>query len=443
MDGCGMNINLPSAFVSRMSRQMKDEWSVMHECFVDEPLRGARLNSSRNLMPFPQPDYQKKIPWEPYGFYLDPDSAAGSSLWHEAGMFYIQEPSAMIPAQVMDARPGERILDLCAAPGGKTCQMALAMQGEGLIVSNEPVVKRARILSRNVERMGIPNCLVVSAYPQALATKWHGGFDGVMVDAPCSGEGMFRRHPETADEWSEASAAGCAERQMEILRHAARMVRPGGRLVYSTCTWNPEENEKNVERFLNEHPDFCPEPFMLSGIDGKNGMFTAYPHRIRGEGQFAARLRRSGSGESELKEDKSIPAPRGSEEKLFSSQFPWLPAPDRRIGNLFAAAGFLPDISGISAVRIGTHIGEIRAGCVIPDHAAAVSFTTRLKNTAELSAGQAIRYMRGETIEMEKPGWAVITCKGIPLGWGKGNGGIIKNHLPKALRKNRLNIEWL
>ena len=243
-------------------------------------------------------DAEDRVPWCPEGRVLRGDSPAGQTIAHEAGAFYLQEPGAMIPAAVMNARPGERILDLCAAPGGKSTQMGAGMRGEGLLICNEPVPKRAAVLSRNIERMGIGNAIVTCAWPEQLAARWPGGFDGVLADVPCSGEGMFRREPESRLEWSPEKAAGCAKRQAEILEEAARLVRDGGRLVYSTCTYNPEENEENVLRFLEKHPEFEPESFSLPGAESRNGMLLCLPHQMKGEGQFAALLRKKGSGES-------------------------------------------------------------------------------------------------------------------------------------------------
>ena len=209
-------------------------------------------------------------------YYLDPDSKAGSTVLHEAGAFYIQEPSAMLPAAVLDAQPGEKIIDLCAAPGGKSTQIGCAMRGTGLLVCNEPVFRRAQILSRNIERIGLPNALVTCALPAQLAEQWREGFDAVLVDAPCSGEGMFRRDPMTRAEWSPERTVGCAQRQREILASAAELVRPGGRLIYSTCTYNPEENEQNAAWFISAYPEFHTEAFAVPGINAPDGMFTCY-----------------------------------------------------------------------------------------------------------------------------------------------------------------------
>ena len=216
-----MRTDLPEAFVRRIRAQLGAGSEAFFEAMSQPPVRGLRMNPLREGGRVPFRDAGDRIPWCPEGWEIPADSTAGVTIAHEAGAFYLQEPGAMIPARVMDARPGERILDLCAAPGGKSTQMGADMRGEGLLVCNEPVPRRAAILSRNMERMGIPHSAVICAWPEKLADRWSEGFDGVMVDAPCSGEGMFRRNPEAAAEWSEEKALGCAARQREILEAAA------------------------------------------------------------------------------------------------------------------------------------------------------------------------------------------------------------------------------
>ena len=258
------------------------------------------------------------------------------------------------------------------------------------------------------------------------------------MDAPCSGEGMFRRDPETRGEWTAEQAAGCARRQEEILREAARFVRPGGRLVYATCTYNPEENERNVERFLAEHPDFEPESFSLPGAEGKNGMFLCLPHRTAGEGQFAARLRRSGESERP-RFGRPFPRPGKAEAALLREQFPGLPEADAVFGNILAAMPDAPELKGVRVLRAGLHLAEIRGKNAVPDHAAAYYAAECMRRT-ELPPAEALRYMAGEQGPGRETGWTVVCCRGIPLGWGKGSEGIIMNHYPKGLWNSRLTI---
>ena len=429
-----MNIQLPEDFTERMRQQLGNELPAFLHALDETPVRGIRLNPLKRAEAADIIAGNDRIPWAGEGFYLAPDSAAGSTVLHEEGAFYIQEPGAMIPAAALDAKPGEMILDLCAAPGGKSTQIGCSMQGKGLLVCNEPVPKRAQILSRNIERIGLPNTIVTCAMPEQLAKQWPEGFDAVMVDAPCSGEGMFRREPETRNEWTSEKAAGCAERQRGILSAAAELVRPGGRLVYSTCTYNPEENEQNVRWFLHTFPEFRSEAFALPGLNAPEGMFTCYPHRQRGEGQFAALFRKAGEGNAALPADHSMPSAPKAESAIFRNAFPDLPQPTHLFGSTLVSLPFMPDIKGIRILRAGLHLGETRGKIAIPDHAAALCFRTSGINAFDMSPEQAKQYMAGETIGADTEGWVLMRCQGLTAGWGKGSHGMIKNHYPKGLR---------
>lgn len=342
----------------------------------------------------------------------------------------------MLPAAVLNPQKGEKVLDLCAAPGGKTTQLALRLAGTGLIVCNEPVGKRAQILSRNVERMGIPNALVVSAMPRQLADRWPGGFDAVQVDAPCSGEGMFRRHPETRDEWTPESPAGCAKRQAEILDCAAEMVRPGGRMVYSTCTMNQEENEDTVAAFLERRPDFALQPFSLPGADAPEGMLTCYPHRMRGEGHFVALLVRRGEDEARLPADVSLPKPDKQQIKALRDFCPDAPQPTAALGDTLVCLPLCPDVKGLKVLRVGLHLGQLKGKVFQPDHAWAVSITPPPLPRVELTEEQARLYQSGEVIPAQGvKGYVLPVLKGLPLGFGKVSDGMMKNHYPKGLRR--------
>ena len=294
---------LPIAFVRRIQEQLGPDAAAYFAAMEEPWHRGLRLNPMKPL-PADHPlhsDLLEPVPWHDGGWYLHNDSTLGAHPLHEAGAYYIQEPSAMTAVSVLNPQPGERVLDLCAAPGGKSTQIAGMLAGEGLLVCNEPVPSRAKILSRNIERMGIRNALVVSADPDQLCAKWQNCFDAILVDAPCSGEGMFRRHPETRLEWDEQSPAGCAARQTRILNAAVQMLKPGGRLVYSTCTLNLVENEQVVSQLLDEHSELICVPFSLPVGQGENaavmeapdGMLHLYPHQFKGEGHFVAQVRKA------------------------------------------------------------------------------------------------------------------------------------------------------
>ena len=224
---------LPEAFLTRIRQQLGDEYEDFLKS-LERPravaLRFNPLKGERPMLPF----VGEPVPWEPQGFYYDPDSRPGLHVYHEAGVYYLQEASAMAPVALLDPQPGEKVCDLCAAPGGKTTQIAGRMNGEGFLLCNEINPKRAKILSRNIERMAVSNALVTNEHPANLAKRYPGFFDRVLVDAPCSGEGMFRKEEAAVTDWSQETVEMCARRQAEILHSAALLVRRGGRLVYST-----------------------------------------------------------------------------------------------------------------------------------------------------------------------------------------------------------------
>ena len=427
----------PEAFLERMAGQLGDELPAFLRALEEPSQRGIRLNPLKPSKTSPM-GLGSPVSWAANGYYLSADSDAGAVSLHEAGAWYLQEPSAMLPAAVLNAHPGETVLDLCAAPGGKSTQLGASMGGQGLLICNEPVPKRALILSRNIERMGITNALVVSAMPDKLSARWPEGFDAIQVDAPCSGEGMFRRHPETRDEWSPENAAGCAKRQAEILDAAAKMVRPGGRMVYSTCTLNPMENEDVIHAFLAAHSDFSLEPFHLPGADGASGMLTCYPHRMQGEGHFVALLRRQGNGVASLPADSSLPKP--SKEQLqayraFAGKD--APVPTHLMGEVLVSMPDCPDVRGLKVLRCGLHLGSVRGKLFMPDHAWAVAADVPDFPQVDLSAEDAARYLKGEALDISHApkGWVLAAHSGLCLGWGKCSDGQMKNHYPKGLRR--------
>ena len=284
---------LPEAFLQRMEAQLGSEYPAFLES-LERPravaLRFNPLKGERPVLSF----VGAPVPWEPEGFYYDPETRPGLHVYHEAGVYYLQEASAMAPVALLDPKPGERVCDLCAAPGGKTTQIAGRMLGRGFLVCNEINPKRAKILSRNIERMGVANALVTNEHPETLASRFPGFFDRVLVDAPCSGEGMFRKEEAAVTDWSQETVQMCARRQREILDSAARLVSPGGRLVYSTSTFAPEEDEETVGAFLEAHPEFTPEPVEAPWfVPGENASYRMWPHKLLGEGHFAAVLRKT------------------------------------------------------------------------------------------------------------------------------------------------------
>lgn len=405
--------------------------------YEEPPLRGLRV---RPGLP-PPPDAGDRVPWEEGGYYLPLDSQAGSDPTHEAGAYYLQEPSAMIPAALLRPRPGERVLDLCAAPGGKSTQMASYMRGRGVLVCNEPSASRAQVLSRNLERMGVPNAVAVSAMPEELCRRWPAFFDKILVDAPCSGEGMFRRHPETRLEWNAASPAGCAQRQSRILNCAALMLRPGGLLAYSTCTFNAVENDGVVAAFLKEQPAFSLVPFSLPGLPESDGTLHIWPHQVKGEGHFVALLQKEGA-------DPARPGAFGSglprigkreaglAEEFLREHVTACPPPNALFGGkLVSVPEDAPNLSGVKTLRAGLTLGEIKGRVFVPDHALALACPAL--RTVQVTREQARLYQAGQTLQTEESlrGFYALALGGVNLGWGKASDGQMKNHYPKGLRR--------
>lgn len=437
---------LPSAFLMRMQRLLGDEYDAFLASYERPRNTGLRLNPSKaaDVSTF----VSEPIPWEPNGFYLKADTRPGLSALHEAGAFYLQEPSAMAPARLLDAQPGETVLDLCAAPGGKSTQIAAAMQGQGLLICNEIHPKRARILSSNIERLGIANALVLNEHPARLEAHFPQFFDRILVDAPCSGEGMFRKEDAAVTDWSEETVAMCADRQREILASASAMLKPGGRLVYSTCTFSPEENEGVISDFLHAHPDFSIEeleipwfdrgrPEWISNpADGLEHTFRLWPHKLRGEGHFAAVLRRDGEIPLSGQSTKAAALPKEISSFLNENQIRVSGLPISFGETWFLAPPELPELKGLRVERAGLELGQLRKGRFVPSHALALwlkDFPVCADFPAE--SAEIAAYLRGETLHGTQTGWTLITVNGISLGWAKGADGILKNHYPKGLRR--------
>ena len=345
----------------------------------------------------------------------------------------------MSAVALLDPQPGEKICDLCAAPGGKTTQIAGRMMGEGFLLCNEINPKRARILGQNIERMGVANALVTNEHPQRLADKYAGFFDRVLIDAPCSGEGMFRKEESAVTDWSQETVEMCARRQAEILHSGAQLLKPGGRLVYSTCTFAPEENEQAIENFLHAHPEFVREPVEAPWFTpAGEGAFRLWPHKLLGEGHFAAVLRKTGGEEDDVRSlgGEKLPKEWNDFAKELKIQLPQGKA--LFFGNsLYWVPLEMPDIHRIKVVRPGLELGEVKKNRFEPAHALAL-WLRKCENIQNFPAkSKEIRsFMQGQVLPGTVRGWCLITADGYTLGWGKGDGNSIKNHYPKGLRRN-------
>lgn len=408
--------------------------------------RGIRLNPLKcgesvlfDALPFSI----KPAPFSPYSFYIPAEAEKiGSLPMHHAGAFYAQEPSAASAVTVLDPQPGEKILDLCAAPGGKSTQIAALLEGRGLLWSNEYVRSRANILLSNLERIGARNAVVSCCHPEKLCTALAGFFDRVLVDAPCSGEGLFRREEQAVLDWSEKHVEACAVRQLAILESAASAVRTDGLLVYSTCTFSQEENEGVISSFLERHPDFEPAECKVSF--GRPGALQC-THRIfpmdGGEGHFVAAMRRRSENPCRVRPYRvSQKAERAAAEELFRSVFQGecfgRIEPFRE--NFCILPEALPELSGLDILRAGVMLGTRRGERIEPAHALFMAARPEeLQNVVSLrhNSPEIYAYLRGEEIETDRAsGYAGVSVDGVVTGFGKISNGRLKNHYPKGLR---------
>lgn len=477
---------LPAAFVEEMKALFEklpgvsaSELPLFLESLQGERSFGLRRNPlkyAREEFEESMPFSLERVPWAEEGYFYRKEEQPGKSPYHEAGAFYMQEPSAMIAAGLLGAKPGEAVLDLCAAPGGKSTQIAGEMRGEGLLMCNEYVPARAGILSRNMERMGITNCVILSESAERLAARFPLFFDRVLVDAPCSGEGMFRKEEQALVQWSPENVAMCAERQKEILEEAAKCVRPGGVLLYSTCTFSEAEDEEVVREFLEKHREFRPDETILPERLGKAGICPGglpgtvrmWPHKLCGEGHFAARLLKTGTAMEAYSErpaegtgnlqkagrnlrhaesgSQGRKAP-GQEAETHFQEFcrRYLRAAYRdslesagrlvwKKESLFLVPKGAPDLSGLRVERGGLFLGEAKKGRFEPSHTWAMAL--RKEDVLQsLEAEDPMAYLRGETLQNKGlNGWLCVSVQGKPLGWGKAGGNIVKNHYPRGLR---------
>lgn len=463
---------LPKDFEEKMKRLLKDEWDAFIDCYENGKYQALRINALKQ-----HPDNESKkesfhhfilgmlgmdemvpVPWAENGYYYDANLRPGKHVFHEMGLYYIQEPSAMSAAGLLDVRPGEKVLDLCAAPGGKSTQLAASLQGKGLLVANEIHPARCKILSQNMERMGIGNALVTNEEPGALAARFPVFFDKILVDAPCSGEGMFRKNPDAMSEWSLDSVKICANRQADILKKAAVMLKPGGRLVYSTCTFSPEEDEMSIAHFVKTHPDFeiervnspffdpaRPEWANEDGDDfGLEYTYRLWPHKLHGEGHYVAVLKKketchhpvddtivcceNGKAEqvitqSKKKNKRKQTLKKGTGDNLTKDQKQSLETVYREMlgaevietlseaqyilygDNLYALPQGIFSINGIKVERPGLQIGTFKKDRFEPAHALALALKkedVKLYVNLPLDDSRVNGYFRGESFFIQE-----------------------------------------
>jgi len=467
-------VPIPALFLERMQKLLIDEYTAFAESLNAAPKSGLRVNTLKltaeefkAISPFA---LGEKVPWCPAAFILDGEERPGLHPYHMAGLYYMQDPSAMSPAELLAPMPGERVLDLAAAPGGKTTHLAALMQGRGLLVANEIKDKRVGHLAQNVERWGAGNVVVTNESPERLADHFGAYFDRVLVDAPCSGEGMFRKDMGARIDWSFEMVAGCAVRQKNILNVAAKLVRPGGYLLYSTCTFAPEEDEAVVNGLLNglaptepgqadlngqnkfevvalrQFAGFMPgRPEWLGGMTaapGLSGAVRLFPHRLDGEGHFACLLRKKdGGAEGHTGETRRVRLSkefwglwRGFAEDVLSVDL--TEERLRVVGErLYYVPEENPDFGRLRIVHPGVWLGTFKKERFEPAHPLALFLKPgEARNVLDLPVdGRELRtYLRGESLSSDARGWTLVTVSGFGIGWGKGVQGTLKNHYPRG-----------
>ncbi|MCC4365992.1 RsmB/NOP family class I SAM-dependent RNA methyltransferase [Limosilactobacillus reuteri] len=454
-------MQLPNEFVTKYKKLMGAEADEFLSALAQSSYSGFRENPLKNGQPVATIEKAtRKVPYVPTGYY---GQVNGKSLDHVTGWVYSQEPSAMFVGEVVNPQAGERVLDLCAAPGGKTTHLIAKMNNQGLLVANEIFPKRAKILAENLERWGAKNAVVTSESPADLEKQFPQYFDRILVDAPCSGEGMFRKEPAGIEYWSPEYPAECANRQQKIFASAMKMLKPGGTIVYSTCTFAPEEDEQNISWLLNNYPDLKLIPIeKASGMDDGRPEWAdgneelkktvrLFPHHLKGEGHFIAKLV-NGEPESTDKKRKkknkrkkqSIVKPDKEQVKLFN-QFITSVFPDYQPHQLILFGDQLYDlpleedkIEGLNVLRPGLHLGTFKKNRFEPALAwALASLPQEANQVIELSQEQWHQYVHGDVINIDADlpnGWYLLVCEEHTAGFGKLVGKTIKNFYPKGLR---------
>ena len=443
--------SLPEAFLRRMRELLGDRFDLYRQAMCEEPVKAVSVQSGR-LSPDRLGERKelalRPIPYLAEGFYCDAEKPGNHPL-HAAGAFYVQDPSAMLPVAAAPLRPGMKCLDLCASPGGKSAQIRNRIGADGFLLSNEIMPARCKTLAGNLERIGAVRTVVSNADARRIAGWYPAYFDFVLVDAPCSGEGMFRKNPETVSEWNEKLPAYCAERQKMLLSEAVQTVAPGGFLLYSTCTFSTEENEEVVRYLLNADPSLRLQPFpdwVRSVTEPGIGMPECrrfYPFCAPGEGQFMALFQKADEGKR-----SELPALRDARSWIgraeMDAALSFLDgtlegcralALCRYGDRLVVSDDPIPDRNVYAA---GVTVGEVSKGRLIPHHALFTSYGAHCFRKWELDPEDPLAeaYLSGRELPCPlEDGWGVVTILGVPVGGIKVVGHIAKNHYPKGLRK--------
>jgi NOL1/NOP2/sun family putative RNA methylase len=435
---------LKEEYLKQMQDLLKEEFPAYLQCMTMSAGRGFRVNTLKitdeqlqQLLPFAM----NHTPFAAHGYQLPEQYELRSSLPYAAGLFYVQEPSASAAVTALDPQPGMMVLDLCAAPGSKSTQIAESLQNCGMLVANEINPKRARVLAENLEKCGAANAMVLNADPANIADAFPEAFDQVLCDAPCSGEGMFRKDPEAMTEWTPQSPSSCALRQRSILECAYRALKPGGTMVYSTCTFNLEENEHNMLWLLSAHSDL--EVTDIPSGFGRPGLLPELRQARRifpmdgGEGHFICRLRRREKEGRPFRPSAlaSERMPAAAEEALAHLLAESYPYKLIRKDHVYVSAAPFVSVGRCHMIRQGILAGTMYSGRFEPDHSLYMSSLSRFRNSAELDDAMAWKFLAGEEIPlMHEKGYLAACWHGYVLGFGKCDGRVLKNKYPKEYR---------
>lgn len=451
-------MELPVQFCVEMKRILGDEYEAYLASMEDTRKYGLRVNTAKisveefeRIAPFPL----RKIPYIQNGFYYDAEVQPAKHPYYFAGLYYLQDPSAMTPASRLPVEEGDAVLDLCAAPGGKATELAAKLHGTGLLIANDISSKRAKALLKNIELSGVENSFIVTEYPQKLREYFDGFFDRILIDAPCSGEGMFRKDPAMVKAWERSGPEDYAKLQEEILHQALPMLKPGGSLLYSTCTFSPLEDEGTVEKILAMDADL--ELVTMEGYEGFaegdpsligssdesiRRCVRIFPHRMDGEGHFLALFHKKGEKDTSSAHRVMRKGLRGEEKKLFEefagqTKRTWEPGRlESKNGMIYYMPEILPQMRGLRFLRSGLFLGEVKKKRFEPSQSLAMALTSeQYANCLKLSLRdeRVVRYLKGETLTLEEEeaeapdGWQLVCVDGYPLGWGKKNKYTLKN----------------
>lgn len=428
---------LPEQFLKDMKEILNDEYDDFIKSYEEPKTTGLRVNtlkmSKEELINLGLYDLQQ-IPWAKEGFYYNEEiDRPGKGALHEAGAYYLQEPSAMSVVPKLDIEENDKILDMCAAPGGKSTYILSKLNNTGLLVSNEINATRIRALGENLERFGAKNCIITNTDSNNLKKVFTGYFDKIVIDAPCSGQGMFRKDEVAITDWSYAKVLECQSIQKEIIRDGYEMLNNGGILVYSTCTFAKEENEDVINEFIEEYPNA--KLIMMERL---------WPHKVKGEGHFVAKIQKFEDEECRVKQikikriDKEL-----KDYKDFEKKFLNISIDDRfeiRGENLYLLPNEAPDTKKLKLLRYGLHLGTLKKNRFEPSHALShylKAEDAKYIENFKVQDEEVLQYLRGNTINTgSSRGWVLVCVEGVPLGWGKESNGILKNHYPKGLRIN-------